>query len=154
MTIGAVACMTATFGAGTATADDPLVGKTYADASAKISEWKSKPIISTVVGGTLETDKCVVTSWRKTSFAQRDNFDHESGILLALDCNATLATAGTPGGSAASPEGRKQKALEKKAEYLGTDEGLAYCKGNMGGCRTFCKENEGLCSEKLLSFLA
>ncbi len=33
-------------------------------------------------------------------------------VLLYLNCNAKLATAGKPGNSLASPEGRAEKAAE------------------------------------------
>ncbi len=105
----------ATFGTGTSAAKDPYVGQTYAYASGKVSEKGGQPIISTVVGDQLSTDDCIVTSWRKASYATTDNFDHSKGYLFALNCTAKLATAASSGNSLASlPAVQKKRSKSKR----------------------------------------
>ena len=41
-----------------------------------------------------------------------------TAILLYLNCNATVATSGDPGNSAASPEGRAQKQAQAVADSI------------------------------------
>jgi hypothetical protein len=152
--VGAAAWMMAAFGGGIAEAKDSLAGITYAEAAAKVSKWGGKVIISTVVGDAVETDKCIVTSSRKTSFVKGDNFDHESGYLVALDCNAKLASAGSPGNSAASPAGREQKHAQKTAKWMNSDNGRQWCAKNVDDCKRWCDRYEGLCSEETMSIFS
>ncbi|WP_131808766.1 hypothetical protein [Mycolicibacterium mucogenicum] len=84
-------------GGGIASAGDPLVGMNWADASAQITKWKMHPVFSTVVGDVVALDKCIVTSWRRDLKAAK--------VFLALDCNEQVATATSPGRSAATPTG-------------------------------------------------
>jgi hypothetical protein len=143
---GAIAWMMMAFGGGVAHAD-PLVGKTYSDAAAQVSSWGSKAMVSTVVGGDLDIDKCIVTSSRKTSFA-KDNFaGHENGYLLALNCTAQLAAPGSPGNSLATPEGRAYKEQLQKAKWFNTDDGSKWCAAHVHDCKGFC-DSTGLCSKE------
>jgi hypothetical protein len=142
--VAATAWMMFAFGGGLAHAD-ALVGKTYSDAVATVTGWGEKAFISTVVGDGLETDKCIVTSSRKTSFAKNDNFQHQSGYLLSLNCGAPLAAPGSPGNSAASPEGRAHKEELGKAKFINSDDGSKWCAENVTDCKNFC-DSTGLCS--------
>ena len=121
--VGATAVSMAVFGSGVAMAD-PLMGKTYGDASAQIGEWSATAVIATVVGTRLPTDECIVTHWQKDT---NDN----SRIMLSLNCNARAASATTAGNSLASPEGRAAK-QEKDMEYWrsSTPDGQEWCKEN------------------------
>jgi hypothetical protein len=124
--VGVTAVSIAVFGTGVAAADD-YAGQTYADVSSALSKSSLKGVIASRSGDALSTDQCVVTrsesaKWiRGDKFAGDERFDAvKSTVLLYLNCNATVASAGKPGNSAASPEGRAaiaaaQKAAAKKA---------------------------------------
>lgn len=91
---------------GVASADD-YAGKTYADAQSALSDAGMKGVIATRSGDTEPDDKCVVTNSQKAPWIKGDDFAPVTDtILLNLNCSATVATATTPGNSAASPEGR------------------------------------------------
>ena len=98
----------ASLGAGIAAADD-YAGKTYADAASALSAASLNGVIATRAGDTLAQDQCVVTHSQKAPWTKLNGkrFNSVSGtVLLYLNCNATVASATTPGNSAASPEGR------------------------------------------------
>ena len=104
----AVACATTMFGSGVAAADD-YAGKTYGDASSALSGAGMTGVISTVIGAKLPTDECVVTSSQTAPFVRDVDGGFERAgreVMLALNCNAPVASANAPGNSAASPEGR------------------------------------------------
>ncbi|MDV3126834.1 PASTA domain-containing protein [Mycobacterium sp. 21AC1] len=91
---------------GIAAADD-YAGQTYADASSALSDAGMKGVVATRSGDSLPDDKCVVESSEKAAWLKGDDFSPVSDtVLLHLNCNAGVATAGKPGNSAASPEGR------------------------------------------------
>ena len=91
---------------GVAAADD-YAGKTYADASSAIADAGQKAVIATRSGDSEEDDKCVVTSSEQAPWIKGDDFAPVTDtVLLNLNCNAGVASAKTPGNSAASPEGR------------------------------------------------
>jgi len=86
---------------------DAYAGKTYADAQSALSDAGMKGVIATRAGDTVPDDKCVVTSSEKAPWIKGDKFAAVTDtVLLNLNCSATVATAKTPGNSAASPEGR------------------------------------------------
>ena len=102
----------ALFGTGVAAADD-YAGETYSDASSALSGASEKGVIAGVVGDSVSQDDCVVTRSQKAPWLKGDNFSPVTDtVLLYLNCNAKLATAGKPGNSLASPEGRAEKAAE------------------------------------------
>jgi hypothetical protein len=104
--------MTITFGPGVALADD-YAGKSYSDASSAISGAGQKAVIATSVGDGVSQGDCVVTRSQKADWLKGDNFSPVTDtVLLYLNCNTKLATAGKPGNSLASPEGRAEKAAE------------------------------------------
>jgi hypothetical protein len=120
-----------TISSGVAAADD-YAGKTYADTSAALSNANMKPVIATVVGSTLPLNKCIVTHSEKAPWLKGDNFAQVTNtVLLNLNCNAAVATAGLPGNSAASPEGRAAK-KEQEAEVwkATTPDGAQWCAEN------------------------
>ena len=107
---GAAAGVAATIsvGAGVATAFVPdVVGQTYKDAKNTIQSQGSAVVIATRTGGLADIDNCIVTSaWSKprpTAIGE----DPSNQVLVALNCNAAVASAGSAGPSAASPEGRQ-----------------------------------------------
>ena len=116
--LGAVPVSMAVFGTGVAAADD-YAGQTYADASSALSDNDLKGVIATRIGDAKPDDECIVTHSEQAPWLKGDDFAPVSDtVLLYLNCNATVASATTPGNSAASPEGRAaiKKAKEEEAK--------------------------------------
>ncbi len=109
---GLAAVSLALFGSGIAAADD-YAGQTYSDASGAIGKAGQKAVIAGSVGSVLAQADCIVTRSQQADWLKGSNFSPVTDtVLLWLNCNAKLATAGTPGNSLASPEGRAEKAAE------------------------------------------
>lgn len=105
------AACAAVFGGGTASAVDPLVGRSYADASADITNlWKAHPVLASVVGDGRPLEKCIVSSWRKETKTGK--------IYLSLYCDDSFASATDAGHSAGSAEGRAAKKHAADVEWL------------------------------------
>lgn len=136
----------ALMGGGIASAADPLIGKTLKDASTTMSEqWNATPVVESVVGGLLERDSCTVTSWHKSSYQDSSgNKRGTSNIYVNLNCNAAVATAGTPGNSAGSPAGRVEKKNDETADYLNSHP--EYCQKNPDNCDWFCNKYADKCT--------
>ena len=112
---GVAAVSMAIFGTGVAAADD-YAGQTYADVSKALSGASLKGVVASQVGDALSRDQCVVTRSEKAPWIKGGHFAAVSDtILLFLNCNASVASATTPGNSAASPEGRAAIAAAKAA---------------------------------------
>ncbi|MET4431986.1 MULTISPECIES: hypothetical protein [unclassified Mycolicibacterium] len=104
----------ATFGAGTAYADD-YAGQKYSDVSAALSKAGQTGVIATRSGDELADSDCVVTHSEKAAWLKGDSFAPVTGtVLLFLNCNADVASATKSGNSAASPEGRAAIAKAKQ----------------------------------------
>ena len=113
---GFTAVSLALFGSGIAAADD-YAGQTYSDASGAIDKAGQKAVIAGSVGSVLAQTDCIVTRSQQADWLKGSNFSPVTDtVLLWLNCNAKLATAGTPGNSLASPEGRAEKAAEAAAQ--------------------------------------
>jgi hypothetical protein len=113
--IAASAVPMAVFGTGVAAADD-YAGQTYADASSAIADAGEKGVIATRLGDALPDDECVVTHSEQAPWIKGDDFSPVTDtVLLYLNCNAGIASATTPGNSAASPEGRAAIQAAKEA---------------------------------------
>ena len=107
---GAAAGVAATIsvGAGVAAAVPDVVGQTYKDAKNTIQSQGSAVVIATRTGGSADIDKCIVTNaWGKPSVTQPRQAPGPDEVWVALNCNAAVASAGSAGPSAASPEGRQ-----------------------------------------------
>ena len=112
--VAASACI-ALFGSGVAAADD-YAGQTYADASSAASDAGLTVVVASRVGDKVPQDDCIVTSSQSAPFIHGDDFSHvEDTVQFNLNCNAGYATAGMPGPSLASPEGREAKAAADEA---------------------------------------
>jgi len=99
---------TISVGAGIAAATPDVVGQTYFDAKQTIQASGSQAIIATRIGGRVDEDKCIVTNaWVRTSVTQIYEKPEYDAVMVALNCNAAVASAVSPGNSAASPEGRQ-----------------------------------------------
>lgn len=106
VTVGASTIPVGILATGVAAADD-YAGKTYADAVSAITSAGQKAVILTRSGGMEPDDKCVVTSSEQAPWIKGDAFARVTDtVLLNLNCSAGVASAKTPGSSAASPEGR------------------------------------------------
>ncbi len=104
--LGAFA-VTLALGGGIASADDGVVGQTYKDAKAALSQQGKTPVVASTVGDRKDWDNCVVTS--ATPAAGVDGFGKQSGnkVNVNLNCYAKYSTAQWPGFSIQSPEGQK-----------------------------------------------
>ena len=109
--LGAAAGVAATISVGAAVAAaavPDVVGQTYKDAKNTIQSQGSAVVIATRTGGSADVDKCIVTNaWSKPSVTQSRQAPGPPEVWVALSCNAAIAGPGTPGNSAASPEGRQ-----------------------------------------------
>jgi len=110
----ALGALSLSLGSGVALADD-YAGQSYSDASKAISDAGQKAVIATSVGTSTNQGDCVVTRSQKADWLKGDNFSPVTDtVLLYLNCNAKLATAGKAGNSLASPEGQAEKAAEEE----------------------------------------
>jgi hypothetical protein len=123
----AVGTATAVFGAGVAHAEQNLTGMKYSDAQSTLKSQGLTAQVSARVGDRLSEGDCLVTGLTKS--ATPDGGFHVRGaiVLVALDCNGVVATAGNPGYSAASPEGRAAVKEQQKQEWLKTPDGQQWC---------------------------
>jgi hypothetical protein len=112
--IGALALSTV-FGTGVASADD-YAGQKYSDASSAASDAGQTVVVAARVGDKVSQDDCVVTRSQTAPFASANDGAHvASTVQFYLNCNGGYATAGMPGPSLGSPEGRSAKAAADEA---------------------------------------
>lgn len=142
----AVVLTAVTLGSGIASAD-PLIGKRYSDAVSWISQRNGKPVVTTVSGSQLALDDCIVSSWTQGGFRNsRGRNDRWNEFYLHLNCNKQLASAGHPGNSLASPDGKKRKKQEDWAASI--NEHPEQCRRSEAAfenCRSFCERTK-LCT--------
>jgi hypothetical protein len=116
--VAASALMTS-IGNGVASADSvpDITGQKYSDAQATLSSGGFIPVVSTTVGDRDSWSDCVVTNAVERTVQPPENSGGSStnDVLVSLNCDAPVASAKTPGNSAASPAGRAALA-EKKAQ--------------------------------------
>jgi hypothetical protein len=86
----------------------------YSDAATAIEQAGGRAVIATRVGSGADTDECIVTNAWNASFI-REGESAGGEVMLALNCNGDVASAGKPGNSAASPAGREAKAAQEEA---------------------------------------
>jgi len=91
-----------------AAAGSDVTGQKYSDAQSALSSAGLKPVVETVVGDQKAWPDCVVTRAQKRTVQPPENSSGSASneMLVSLNCEAGIATATTPGNSAASPEGR------------------------------------------------
>jgi hypothetical protein len=104
---GAAAVALTLVGAGVANADDAVVGQTFKDAKAAISQMGMTAVVATTVGDRKDWDACIVTSANKASRTDSSGKKAGDQMLVNLNCYAKYSTALWPGFSLQSPEGRK-----------------------------------------------
>jgi len=118
--------------AGMAAATIPsMVGKTYGEAAAMLSQWKFASEVSTTFGTELSRNDCIVVNQVLRPASHFGATNTPAKLLLSLDCTAAVADATHPGNSAGSPEGRHAK-QEKILEWwrTNTPEGQEWCATN------------------------
>lgn len=148
--VGALAgalLMAATVGSGVASAKDPLVGSTYADASDRIGGWNAAAVVSSVYGSRLALDECIVTSWQRSNARDASGKRRPGAILVNLDCNMAVAAKGAPGNSVTTPEGKARKLILDRADFINANP--EWCERNLDNCAAFCARNDGLCTVDL-----
>ncbi len=105
----------ALFGAGIAVAAPDVVGDSYSDASSTIEQSGGRAIVATRTGSGADTGDCIVTNAWDASFV-REGASSSGEVMVALNCNGDVASAGKAGNSAASPAGREAKTAQDEAE--------------------------------------
>jgi hypothetical protein len=85
-----------------------VVGQKYSDASRALSGAGFKPVVESTVGDKTAWSDCIVTRQQDRTVQPPPNTGGSATneTLLALNCDAPVASAKAPGNSAASPEGR------------------------------------------------
>jgi hypothetical protein len=152
--VGGAAALAVIFGAGPAVADNEYKGLTYAKVQERTG---NRAVISSRTGSYLPTEECIVTGNRRASFLDSSG-NGNAKILVDLNCNDTL-TAGHPGYSVATDQGKKAQQLKTAATNISTN----YEKQTAAGKDPFCAEKAeycqrvcqqaGSCSEELLEYL-
>jgi beta-lactam-binding protein with PASTA domain len=106
--VGVAAASMMLIATGVAHAATPsVVGQKYSDASSALSSAGYTATIGASFGDTLAQSDCIVTSQRTKSTPQKGSHPtNGTKVVVSLNCNATLASAVSPGNSAASPQGR------------------------------------------------
>jgi hypothetical protein len=104
---GAAAAMAGSGEAVAGSAPD-VTGQKYSDAQSAISSAGFKAVVDTTVGDQKAWPDCVVTRTQQRTVQPPANSSGSATtqMLVSLNCDAGVATATTPGYSAASPEGK------------------------------------------------
>lgn len=94
-----------------------VVGHKYSDATDALSNAGFKPIVSTTVGDHLQRADCMVTNQvqRTVQPPQNSSGSATNEVLLSLNCESAVASAGSPGNSAGSPVGSQARASQEAA---------------------------------------
>ena len=153
--LGGSAVAVVLFGSGSASAINEYVGLTYEQAASYGATLK----IASRVGQYLPTAQCIVTGSRTANSLDSSGNNIGAGtVLVDLNCNDTM-TAGHPGYSVMSPQGKEAKALKD----TGTDISNNYAQSVEAGQPSWCEENgdkcldycerSGTCSDEVLEFL-
>jgi hypothetical protein len=104
---------------GVAVAGSPpnVTGQKYSDAQTAITGAGFTPVIQSTVGDQLTWPNCVVTRTQQRTVQPPQNSSGTAvtQLLVSLNCNAGIASATTPGNSAASPEGKAAVAAAASA---------------------------------------
>jgi hypothetical protein len=112
--IAAAGTAGALFGAGIATAAPDVVGMLYEDAVTEIEDDGGTAVVAVTVGDRKDAmGDCIVTSATDAAFV-REGEAADGEVLLTINCNRGLATAGVPGSSSASEAGKEFAAAEEE----------------------------------------
>ena len=116
-----------------------VVGQKYSDARGALSGAGYAIVVSNTVGDQVSWPDCIVTHQQDRSVPPPENTGASATnqTLLALNCDAQLASAKTPGNSLASPAGSSRRGVCRRqdAGALGTEQlilgrqGVDFCAG-------------------------
>jgi hypothetical protein len=117
LSAAAVAVVLAESPAAIADSSTDVTGQKYSDAQGVLSGAGLKPVVETTVGDQKAWPDCIVTRTQKRTVQPPPNSSgsQTNEMLVSLNCEATVASATTPGNSAASPEGRAAAASAKSS---------------------------------------
>jgi hypothetical protein len=103
-------------GSGVASAATDVTGQKYSDAQSSLSSAGFKPVVESTVGDQKAWPDCIVTRAQKRTVQPPENSSGSATneMLVSLNCDAGVASATTPGNSAASPEGKAAAAAAAK----------------------------------------
>lgn len=123
--------------AGAASAAPPsVVGMTYDKAKVALSKADIRADIATRTGTELQQGDCIVVNqvlrpgssrYELGSSGTVTEKSRPATLMLSLNCNAPVASAGQAGNSAASPAGRAAKQHQADVAYRQTPEGQVAC---------------------------
>ncbi|MBB5167754.1 PASTA domain-containing protein [Mycobacterium sp. AZCC_0083] len=112
ITVGFTSAIVAAAAAGTgvaqAASSPSVVGQKYSDARAALSGAGFTVVVSNTVGDQTAWPDCIVARQQDQSVPPPENTGASATnqTLLALNCDAQVASAKSPGNSLASPQGR------------------------------------------------
>jgi hypothetical protein len=97
-----------------ASAVPDVAGKKYSDAATTLTDAGFQPVVSTTVGDRKAWPDCLVTFAQKRDVSAPPNSTGKvtHKVLVSLNCDAAVASAKSPGYSAASQEARAQAAAQ------------------------------------------
>lgn len=103
-------------GSGVASAATDVTGQKYSDAQTALSSAGFKPVVVSTVGDQKAWPDCIVTRTQtRTVQPPADSSGSATKeMLVSLNCDAGVASATSPGNSAASPEGKAAAAAAAK----------------------------------------
>jgi hypothetical protein len=153
--VGGAAALAVIFGAGSAGADNEYEGRTYAQVQGYTN---NRAVIASRTGSYLPTEECIVTGNRRAKILDSSG-NATTKILVDLNCNDTM-TAGHPGYSVATDQGKKSQQLKQTAAKVSKayEPAVAagkdswWCTDNFERCQQIC-EQAGTCSQELLGYL-
>jgi hypothetical protein len=122
-----VATSVALASAAVASASPSVVGMTFDKAQEAVQDAGLTAEVSTTTGTALPQSECIVVNQVVRAAVTFGREYTPTKMLLSLNCNATLATAGHPGNSAASPEGQLAKEQQEAEAWRRTPDGQAWC---------------------------
>ena len=95
-------------GSAVASAATDVTGQKYSDAQTTLSSAGFKPVVVSTVGDQKAWPDCIVTRTQKRTVQPPADSSGSatSEMLVSLNCDAGVASATSPGNSAASPEGK------------------------------------------------
>ena len=104
----ALAALAISSSAVAAAAGTDVTGQKYSDAQSALSSAGFKPVVVSTVGDQKAWSDCIVTRTQQRTVQPPENSSGSATkeMLVSLNCDAGIASATTPGNSAASPEGR------------------------------------------------
>jgi hypothetical protein len=105
--LGTAAMAIGLLGAGVASAEDGVVGETFADAKKALRQQGISAEVSSTVGDRKDWNQCIVSSASRSSSIDGFGDGRRQVMRVNLNCYAKYGTALWPGYSLQNPQGRK-----------------------------------------------